>query len=135
MKVKVWYVSFIIGAAMLGCGIEHLAANPNYQVLNYPCSFLVQNFSKSGSQLVVCPETEENAALMVEEGDLLVIFPLFDGELDEEIGYYFRYEREDGNHLSLSCDPEAPFKLLLNDRLISLIFNGDPEALSNLFQP
>jgi hypothetical protein len=62
--------------------------------------------------------SESSTALITEAEDLLYISYA-------EI-LFFRYDPKDGQHLSFTSDPEAPFKVFLNDRLISLVIYDDP---------
>jgi hypothetical protein len=57
-------------------------------------------------------------ALLAGEGDLLGIGGIV----------YFRYRHQDGRRLVIRIDSEAPYKVFLNDQLIALIFDHDPDV-------
>lgn len=127
MKIKTLVAVSLISAVLAGCGLIRRVRGPEYHVLDFgdDASICVVNISKHGPELGICCEPEEPAGLVAEEGDLLYIFFAF--EDDDGGACYYRYDPRDGQRLNFSTDPEVPFKILLNGRLISLAIEDDPE--------
>lgn len=84
----------------------------------------VHNLSKG-----ICFQGKESeggweAPILAEQGDLLQFCIQGDRSLD----CLFRYQRKDGRRLVLRSDADAPYKVFLNDRLIALTIDDDPEV-------
>ena len=121
MKIKLLFVLPWIVVALLGCEIIQRPGEPRYHALSFTGDepITVWNLNRYSLLLHSSPASENPTAIMAEGGDLLYIST-------EEAETYYRYNPRDGNKLSFTCDPDAPFKMFLNGRLISLSLSDDP---------
>lgn len=121
MKIKLMFVLPFVMVVLLGCAIIEHIGEPRYFALSISSDEPVSVYNLNRYAIWFCSgsETESNTTIMAEAGDLLYI-------TTEEIELFYRFDPKDGQHLSFTSDPDAPYMTYLNGQLVCLGINDDP---------